>query len=74
VVAEILGIAKASEATQKSPGVMKIAVVATPASYDTPEGNVEATRINVVARITRYKNCAGLCRHRRGMPRRGGED
>jgi methylitaconate Delta-isomerase len=52
VVAEIMGIAKAGEATQKSPGVPKIAVVAAPASYDTPEGKVEASQIDVVARMT----------------------
>lgn len=52
VVAEIMGIAKASEATQKSPGVPKIAVIAGPGSYDTPKGKVEASSIDVVARMT----------------------
>ncbi len=52
VVAEIMGIAKASEATQKSPGVPKIAVVAGPAGYDTPKGKVEASQVDVVARMT----------------------
>jgi len=52
VVAEIMGIAKAGEATQKSPGVPKIAVVAAPASYDTPKGKVEASQVDVVARMT----------------------
>ena len=52
VVAEIMGIAKASEATQKSPGVPKIAVIAGPASYDTPKGKVEASQVDVVARMT----------------------
>jgi 2-methylaconitate cis-trans-isomerase PrpF len=52
VVAEIMGIAKSSEATQKSPGVPKIAVIAGPASYDTPKGKVEASQVDVVARMT----------------------
>lgn len=52
VVAEIMGIAKASEATQKSPGVPKIAVIAGPGSYDTPKGKVDASQIDVVARMT----------------------
>jgi len=52
VVAEIMGIAKADEATQKSPGVPKIAVIAGPASYDTPKGKVEASQVDVVARMT----------------------
>ena len=52
VVAEIMGIAKASEATQKSPGVPKIAVIAGPASYDIPKGKVEASQVDVVARMT----------------------
>lgn len=52
VVAEIMGIAKASEATQRSPGVPKIAVIAGPGSYDTPKGKVEAFEIDVVARMT----------------------
>jgi methylitaconate Delta-isomerase len=52
VVAEIMGIAKASEATQKSPGVPKIAVVAGPGSYNTPKGKVEASQVDVVARMT----------------------
>jgi 2-methylaconitate cis-trans-isomerase PrpF len=52
VVAEIMGISKASDATQKSPGVPKIAVIAGPASYDTPKGKVEASQVDVVARMT----------------------
>ncbi|HXK30793.1 MAG TPA: PrpF domain-containing protein [Candidatus Binatia bacterium] len=52
VVAEIMGIAKAGEATQKSPGVPKIAVIAGPASYDIPKGKVEASQVDVVARMT----------------------
>ncbi len=52
VVAEIMGIAKAGEATQKSPGVPKVAVIAGPASYDIPKGKVEASQVDVVARMT----------------------
>jgi len=52
VVAEIMGIAKREEATTKSPGVSKIAVVAPPAPYSTPKGQVEASQIDVVARMT----------------------
>ena len=47
-----MGIAKASEATQKSPGVPKIAVIAGPANYDTPKGRVEASQVDIVARMT----------------------
>jgi 2-methylaconitate cis-trans-isomerase PrpF len=52
VVAEIMGIAKKEEATAKSPGVPKIAVVAPPASYAAPKGRVEASEIDIVARMT----------------------
>jgi 2-methylaconitate cis-trans-isomerase PrpF len=52
VVAEIMGIAKREEATKKSPGAPKIAVVAPPAPYSTPKGQVEASQIDVVARMT----------------------
>ena len=52
VVAEIMGIAKREEATVKSPGVPKIAVVAGPSAYDTPKGKVEASQIDIVARMT----------------------
>jgi methylitaconate Delta-isomerase len=52
VVAELMGIAKREEATAKSPGVPKIAVVAPPAPYSTPKGQVEAHQIDVVARMT----------------------
>jgi len=52
VVAEIMGIAKKEEATQKSPGVPKIALVSPPASYSTPEGKVEAAEVDIVARMT----------------------
>lgn len=52
VVAEIMGIAKREEATAKSPGVPKIAVVAAPGAYDTPKGKVDASQIDVVARMT----------------------
>jgi 2-methylaconitate cis-trans-isomerase PrpF len=52
VVAEIMGIAKRGEATAKSPGYPKIAVVAPPTSYAVPKGQVEASEIDVVARMT----------------------
>jgi len=52
VVAEIMGIAKKDEATQKSPGVPKIALVSPPTSYATPKGTVEASQVDVVARMT----------------------
>jgi 2-methylaconitate cis-trans-isomerase PrpF len=52
VVAEIMGIAKREEATSKSPGVPKIAVVAPPAPYATPKGLVETSQIDVIARMT----------------------
>jgi 2-methylaconitate cis-trans-isomerase PrpF len=52
VVAEIMGIAKKEEATTRSPGAPKIAVVAPPATYSTPKGQVDATQIDVVARMT----------------------
>ena len=52
VVAEIMGIARREEATSKSPGVPKIAVVAPAASYATPKGRVDAAQIDVIARMT----------------------
>jgi 2-methylaconitate cis-trans-isomerase PrpF len=52
VVAEIMGIAKKDEATQKSPGVPKIALVSPPVSYGTPRGKVEAAEVDIVARMT----------------------
>ena len=52
VVAEIMGIAKREDATRLSPGVPKIAVVAPPMSYQTPKGKVEASDIDIVARMT----------------------
>lgn len=52
VVAEIMGIAKKEDATQKSPGVPKIAVVSPPASYQTPKGRVAASEVDIVARMT----------------------
>jgi 2-methylaconitate cis-trans-isomerase PrpF len=52
VVAEIMGIARKEEATSKSPGVPKIAVVAPPATYSTPKGQVDASQIDIVARMT----------------------
>jgi 2-methylaconitate cis-trans-isomerase PrpF len=52
VVAEIMGIAKKEEATEKSPGVPKIALVSPPTSYHAPKGKVEAREIDVIARMT----------------------
>ena len=52
VVAEIMGIASREEATAKSPGVPKIAVIAPPAAYKTSKGQVDASQIDVVARMT----------------------
>lgn len=52
VVAEIMGIAKKEEATQKSPGVPKIALVSPPTSYQSPKGKVEASEVDIVARMT----------------------
>ncbi|MGH7832643.1 MAG: 2-methylaconitate cis-trans isomerase PrpF family protein [Candidatus Binatia bacterium] len=52
VVAEIMGIAKREEATQKSPGVPKIAFVCPPVSYPTPKGTVAASDVDIVARMT----------------------
>lgn len=52
VVAEIMNIAKREDATRLSPGVPKIAVVAPPMSYQTPKGKVEASEIDVIARMT----------------------
>ena len=52
VAAEIMGIAKREEATRKSPGVPKIAVIAPPASYSTPKGPVEASQVDILARMT----------------------
>jgi len=52
VVAEILGVASASDATKTSPGVPKVAFVAEPASYKTPTGRVEAAQVDVVARMS----------------------
>ena len=52
VVAEIMGIAKKEEATQKSPGVPKIAFVSPPTSYQSPKGKVEASEVDIVARMT----------------------
>jgi 2-methylaconitate cis-trans-isomerase PrpF len=52
VVAEIMGISKREEATTKSPGVPKIAVVAGPSAYDAPNGRVEASQMDIVARMT----------------------
>ena len=52
VVAEIMGIAKKEEATRKSPGVPKIALVSPPTSYQSPKGKVEASEVDIVARMT----------------------
>ncbi len=52
VVAEIMGIAKKEEATQRSPGVPKIAFVSPPTSYQTPNGKVEASEVDIIARMT----------------------
>lgn len=52
VVAEIMGIAKKEDATQKSPGVPKIALVSPPTAYQTPKGKVEARDVDVIARMT----------------------
>jgi methylitaconate Delta-isomerase len=52
VVAEIMGIAKREEATTKSPGVPKIAVIAGPSAYNTPRGKVDASQVDIVARMT----------------------
>lgn len=52
VVAEIMGIAKKEDATEKSPGVPKIALVLAPTAYRTPKGRVEAQQVDVVARMT----------------------
>ncbi|MBI4490063.1 MAG: 3-methylitaconate isomerase [Deltaproteobacteria bacterium] len=52
VVAEIMGIAKKEEATQKSPGVPKIAFISPPTSYLTPGGKVEASEVDIIARMT----------------------
>jgi 2-methylaconitate cis-trans-isomerase PrpF len=52
VVAEIMGIAKKEDATQKSPGVPKIALISPPTAYQTPKGKVEARDVDVIARMT----------------------
>ena len=52
VVAEIMGIAKKADATQKSPGVPKIALISPPTTYQTPKGKVEASEIDIIARMT----------------------
>jgi 2-methylaconitate cis-trans-isomerase PrpF len=52
VVAEIMGIAKKEEATQKSPGVPKIAFISPPTSYSTPKGKVDASEVDIIARMT----------------------
>lgn len=52
VAAEIMGIARRDEATRKSPGVPKIAVVAPSSSYATPTGSVERHDVDIVARMT----------------------
>src|ERR1041384_685382 len=52
VVAEIMGIAKKEEATQKSPGVPKIALVSPPTTYQAPKGKVDSRDVDVLARMT----------------------
>ena len=52
VVAEIMGIAKKEEATRLSPGVPKIALVSPPTSYLTPKGMVNASEVDIIARMT----------------------
>lgn len=52
VVAEIMGIAKKEEATRLSPGVPKIALVSPPTSYLTPRGMVDASEVDIIARMT----------------------
>jgi 2-methylaconitate cis-trans-isomerase PrpF len=52
VVAEIMGIAKKEEATQKSPGVPKIALVSPPTTYQAPKGKVDSRDVDVIARMT----------------------
>jgi len=52
VVAEIMGIAKKEEATRLSPGVPKIALVSPPTSYLTPKGMVDASEVDIIARMT----------------------
>jgi 2-methylaconitate cis-trans-isomerase PrpF len=47
-----MGIAKREGATTKSPGVPKIALVVQPAPYSIPKGQVEASQIDVMARMT----------------------
>ncbi|MGE5731782.1 MAG: PrpF domain-containing protein, partial [Gemmatimonas sp.] len=51
-VADLLGIASYAEATHVSPGVPKVAVVAGPATYETVNGCVQASQVDVVARMT----------------------
>ncbi len=52
VAAEILNIAPRSKATEESPGVPKVAVVAPPRSYAIPFGAVHAENIGITARMT----------------------
>ncbi|MBI2985809.1 MAG: 3-methylitaconate isomerase [Deltaproteobacteria bacterium] len=52
VVAEIMGIARKEDATQKSPGVPKIALVSPPIAYQTPKGKVETSEVDIIARMT----------------------
>lgn len=52
VVAEIMGIAKKEEAARLSPGGPKIAFVSPPITYSTPKGTVEASEIDMTARMT----------------------
>lgn len=52
VVAEIMGIAKKEEATRLSPGVPKIALVSPRTTYRTPKGAVDASEVDIIARMT----------------------
>jgi len=52
VVAEIMGIAKKEDATRLSPGFPKIALVSPPTNYKTPKGSIEASEVDVIARMT----------------------
>ncbi|MFQ5851757.1 MAG: 2-methylaconitate cis-trans isomerase PrpF family protein [Candidatus Binatia bacterium] len=52
VVAEIMGIAKKEEATRLSPSVPKIALISPPTAYMTPKGAMDASEMDIIARMT----------------------
>ncbi len=52
VVAEIMGIAKKEDATRTSPGVPKIALVSPPTQYQTPQGPIKQSEVDIIARMT----------------------